>query len=340
MSFLSNFYRDVAIDFGTTNTLVFVRGIGIVVNEPSIIARATKTGKTLAIGEEALIWHEKIHPGINTLRPFMHGTIADYQATQELLKGFIKKTSKQFLQGIRRLVISIPYCITEVEKRAVLDFADQVGAKKVYLVYDSIAAAIGLGINLTEPMGHMIVDIGGGTTEIIVMSLNGIASGESMKVAGTDFTEMIIRYFRKEYNLVISERCAEEIKLQIGSATKLDKEKTIIVRGIDLASSLPLEQEIDSVTIREIITPSLNQIIATIRKCLEALIIKPEISVDILDNGLFLVGGGALMNGIQKKFYDDTKIPVHICEDPTTVVVRGAGEILEDIKKYKPLFVN
>jgi len=340
MSVLNNLYRDLAIDVGTVNTLIFIRGIGIVLNEPSIIARESSTGKVVAIGNDALTMHEKIHPGIITIRPLSNGAISDYEATKELIKGLINKTKTQFSIGIHRMVISMPSGITAVEKRAVRDFAKTVGAQKVYLVTDIMAAAIGIGLEINEPMGNMIVDIGGGTTEIAVISLGGVVSGESLKVGGTDMTSLILRYFRKAYNLVIGDSRAENIKTQIGSAYRLDKEMTMTVRGVNVESGLPSTREIDSVTIREIIAPPINQIIMAIKKSLEVLVIKPEISVDILDRGLFLVGGGALINGIDKKIKEETTLTVHISDDPQTIVIRGLGEILENLEKHRDIYTT
>ena len=340
MSVFSNLYRDIAIDFGTTNTLIFIHGLGIVLNEPSIVAREFSTGKVLAIGNDALIMSDKIHSGIVTVRPLFNGAIGDYQAMKELIRGLINKTKTRFSYGINRMVISIPSGITPVEKRAVRDFAQHVGARKVYLVTNAMAAAIGLGLEVREPMGNMVVDIGGGTTEIAVMSLSGIASGECVKVAGEDMTNLITRHLREEYNMAVGELTVENIKTTIGSAYRMDPELTMEVRGICLESGLPEVRKLSSVTIREVISTPLNQIVTAIKKSLEALVVKPEISVDIFDRGLFLVGGGALIKGIDKKIHEETNVPVHICEDPQTIVVRGAGEILENLEKYKGLYTT
>ncbi|TLU58063.1 MAG: rod shape-determining protein [Chlorobium sp.] len=335
MSLFSNLFRDIAIDLGTVNTLIYIKNEGLVLNEPSIIARERNTGKVVAIGHEALLMHEKTHPGIITIRPLANGVIADYEATEELMKGLIKKTKKRFSLGIRRMVIGIPSGITEVEKRAVHDAAEHIGAKEVYLVAEPIAAAIGIGLDFNEARGNMIVDIGGGTTDIAVISLGGIASGESLRVAGTDITNAIVRHFRKSYNMAIGERTVEEIKMQIGSAFKLDEELSMIVKAVNIKSGLPEAMKVDSVTIREAIATPISQIITSIKKTLEVLVVKPELSVDILDRGLFLAGGGALIKGLDKKINEETKLAVHIAEDPLTAVARGTGEILENIDKYR-----
>lgn len=337
MSFFSDLYRDIAIDFGTTNTLIFIRGLGIVLNEPSIVARNSNTGKVLAIGHEALRIKEKTHTGIVIIRPFVKGAISDYQSTEELIIGMIRKITTRFSFGFRRMVITIPSGITAVEKRAVRDFAHHIGAKQVYLVTCSMAAAVGLGLEINEPTGNMVIDIGGGTTEIAVISLGGVASGESLKVAGSDMTDLIIGHFRKTYNLAISETRAEEIKIRLSSAFRHDEERTMAVRGVNVENGLPVTREVDSLTIRDVIATPVSQIITAIKKSLEVLVIKPEISVDILDRGIFIVGGGALISGLDKKIMEETTLGVHICEEPVAVVAKGAGEILENIEKYKAI---
>ncbi len=338
MGLFSNLYRDIAIDFGTTNTLIFIHGLGIVLNEPSIVARELSNGKVIAIGREALLMSDKVHTGIATVRPLFNGAIGDYQAMQELIRGLINKTKTRLSYGINRMVISIPSGITPVEKRAVRDFAQHVGARKVYLVTNPMAAAIGLGLDVREPMGNMVVDIGGGTTEIAVISLSGIAAGECVKVAGADLDNLISRYLREEYNMAVGDLTVENIKKTIGSAYKLEKELTMDIKGICLESGLPEVRMLKSETIREVLAIPLNQIVTSIKKSLETLVTKPEISVDVFDRGLFLVGGGALIRGFDKKIHEETNVAVHICEEPQSIVVKGAGEILENLDKYKGLY--
>ncbi len=338
MSFLNDLYKDIAIDVGTSNTLIYIRGVGIVLNEPSMIARENKTGRVVAIGSDALALHEKLHPGVSTIRPLVNGVIADYESTKELVKGLIRKAKGMFGIGIRNIVISMPSGITAVEKRAVRYFAKNVGAKKVYMVTDIMASAIGLGLDIDEPIGNMIVYIGGGTTEIAVISLGGVVSNESLKLGGMDMTNAILNHFRKSYNLVISDSRAEEIKIELGSASPLSHERSMTVRGVNVESGLPAAQTIDSLTVREIITPSINQIITAIKKSLEVLVIKPEIAVDIFNHGLYLVGGGALIPGIDRKITEETTIPVQICDDPITVVARGMGSLLEDLRKHREIY--
>lgn len=338
MGLFSNLYRDIAIDFGTTNTLIFIHGLGIVLNEPSIVARELSNGRVLAIGREALLMSDKVHTGIATVRPLFNGAIGDYQAMQELIRGLIDKTKTRLSYGINRMVISIPSGITPVEKRAVRDFAQHVGARKVYLVTNPMAAAVGLGLDVREPMGNMVVDIGGGTTEIAVMSLSGIAAGECVKVAGADLDNLISRYLREEFNMAVGDLTVENIKKTIGSAYKLEKELSMDVKGICLESGLPEVRTLRSEPIREVLATPLNQIVTSIKKSLETLVTKPEISVDVFDRGLFLVGGGALIRGFDKKIHEETNVPVHICEEPQSIVIKGAGEILENLDKYKGLY--
>ncbi|MBC8044602.1 MAG: rod shape-determining protein [Rhizobacter sp.] len=330
--------RDVAIDLGTANTLIFIRGKGIVLNEPSIVALDRNSRKVVAIGSEARQMHEKTHRDIITVKPLGGGVIADYEAAEELIRGLIKKTLKDYTGSIRRMVIGIPSGITEVEKRAVRDSAEHAGAKEVYLVSEPMAAAIGIGLDVEAPFGNMIVDIGGGTTEIAVISLSGIASGESIRVAGTEITNAILQHFRKTYNLAIGERTAEEIKIKIGSASELEEELIATVRGRNLVTSLPEQRDVNSPEIREAISEPISAIVNAVRRCLENT--PPELSADILDRGIMLTGGGALIKGLDKRLSEETKLPVHVGEDPLTAVVRGTGKVLEDLEKYSKVLVR
>jgi rod shape-determining protein MreB and related proteins len=340
MGFFKDMYRDMAIDVGTSNTVIFIAGAGIVLNEPSMIARDIGTGKVLAVGHEALALHEKIHPGVATIRPLVNGVIADYESTRDLVKGLIKKTKTHFGLGIRNLVISMPSGITAVEKRAVRYFAKNVGAKNIYMETDIMAAAFGLGIRIEEPIGNMIVSIGGGTTEIAVISLGGVVSSESLKLGGINMTNAILDHFRKAYNLVLSDLRAEEIKLELGSAFITSNERSMTVWGMNIETGLPASREISSETIREVLSPIINQIITGIKKSLEVLVIKPEIAIDIYKHGLYLVGGGALIPGFDKKITEETTIPVLLCEDPQTVIARGMGEILQNLKNHRDIYTN
>lgn len=330
--------KDIAIDLGTANTLIFIRGKGIVLNEPSIVALDRNSRKVVAIGKEARQMFEKTHRDIITIKPLGGGVIADYEAAEELIRGLIKKTQQNYSGAIRRMVIGIPSGITEVEKRAVRDSAEHAGAKEVYLVSEPMAAAIGIGLDVEEPFGNMIVDIGGGTTEIAVISLSGIAAGESIRVAGTEITNSILQYFRKTYNLAIGERTAEEIKIKIGSACELEEELIATVRGRNLVTSLPEQRDVNSPEIREAISEPIGQIVNAVRRCLENT--PPELSADILDRGIMLTGGGALIKGLDKRLSEETKLPVHVGEDPLTAVVRGTGKVLENLEKYAKVLVK
>ncbi len=330
--------KDIAIDLGTANTLVFVRGKGIVLNEPSIIALDRTTRKVVALGHEARQMHEKTHRDIITIKPLADGVIADYEAAEELIKGLIRKTLNDFSTSIRRMVIGIPSGITEVEKRAVRDSAEHAGAKEVYLVAEPMAAAVGMGLDIDAPFGNMVVDIGGGTTDIAVISLSGIASGESIRVAGNEITNAILQHFRRTYNLAIGERSAEEIKIKIGSAYKLEEEQTATVKGRNLVTSLPEQRDVSSSEIREAIAEPIGQIVNAVRRCLEST--PPELSADILDRGIMLTGGGALIKGLDKRISEETKLPVFVDEDPLTAVARGTGIILENLEKYKNVLMK
>lgn len=338
MGFLDFFSKDVAIDLGTANTLIFIRGKGIVLNEPSIVALDRNSRKVVAIGNEARQMHEKTHRDIITIKPLGGGVIADYEAAEELIRGLIKKAQKDFSGSIRRMVIGIPSGITEVEKRAVRDSAEHVGAKEVHLVAEPMAAAIGIGLDVEAPFGNMVVDIGGGTTEIAVISLSGIAAGESIRVAGTEITNAILQHFRKSYNLAIGERTAEEIKIKIGSAYNLEEELIATVKGRNLVTSLPEQRDVSSPEIREAIAEPIGQIVNAVRRCLEAT--PPELSADILDRGILLTGGGALIKGLDKRISEETKLPVHVGEDPLTAVVRGTGKVLENLEKYSKVLMQ
>jgi rod shape-determining protein MreB and related proteins len=330
--------KDIAIDLGTANTLVYVRGKGVVLNEPSIVALDRTTRKVVAIGSEARQMHEKTHRDIITVKPLGDGVIADYEAAEELIRGLIRKVHSDFSSSIRRMVIGIPSGITEVEKRAVRDSAEHAGAKEVYLVAEPMAAAIGMGLDVDAPFGNMVVDIGGGTTDIAVISLSGIASGESIRIAGNEITNSILQHFRKMYNLAIGERTAEEIKIKIGSAYELEEELIATVKGRNLVTSLPEQRDVSSPEIREAIAEPIGQIVNAVRRCLETT--PPELSADILDRGIMLTGGGALIKGLDKRISEETKLPVFVGEDPLTAVARGTGKILENVDKYRAVLVK
>lgn len=330
---------DLGLDLGTQNIVIYRKGKGIILNEASLIASRRNSGQVLAVGNDAAMMHEKIHPGIVTTRPIQKGVIADYDATIKLIKGLFRKVKPRFSLGIRRMFISIPLGITEVEKRAVYDAAAHIGARDIYLISKPIAAAIGTGLNPFDATGNMIVDIGAGTTEIAVISLGGIVSGESLDIAGNEINDIISRYIRDEKNLAISETSTENIKKNIDSIFDNDNDENerMIVSGLNIESGLPEKQEIDSEMIRRIIALPIGQIIGAIKKNLEELVAKPDLAVDIMQNGIFLTGGGALLKGLDKKINAETKLGVNISEEPLGAVANGIGIILEDLAKYRPL---
>lgn len=325
-------YTDIAIDLGTANTLIYSRNKGIVLNEPSIVA-LNNQGEPVAIGHEARLMHEKTHKNIRTVRPLRDGVIADFEVAEHMIRGMIKSVKKKWYSTTRQMVVCVPSGITEVERRAVRDSAEHAGAKEVYLVDEPMAAAIGIGLNVHEPIGNMIVDIGGGTTEIAVIALSGIVYAQSVRLGGDELNEDIINYFRRNHNLLIGERTAERIKCEIGSAAPLDEELEMITKGRDLVNGVPRTRQVTSRDVREAISESINTIVEAITKSLEQT--PPELSADILDRGIMLTGGGALLHNLDKLITETTDLPVHIAEDPLTAVVRGTGAILEDLDYYR-----
>lgn len=326
------FYNDIAIDLGTANTLISSRRNGIIFSEPSIIAFDNQ-GMPVSIGREAWFIHEKTHQNIRTVRPLRDGVIADFEAAEHMIRGMIKSVKQKWYSTTRKMVICVPSGITDVEKRAVRDSAEHAGAKEIYLVEEPMAAAIGVGLNVHEPEGHMIVDIGGGTTEIAVIALSGIVHAQSVRLAGDKFTEDIISYFRKTQNLLIGERTAEKVKCEIGSASPLEKELEMDIKGRDLVNGIPKILRISSREVRLAISQSVNLVVESIVKSLEQT--PPELSADILDRGIILAGGGALLKNLDKRITEMTDLPVHIAEDPLTAVVRGTGKVLNNLDYYK-----
>lgn len=325
-------YSDIAIDLGTANTLIYAKGQGIVLNEPSIVALNNRN-ETVATGHEARLMHEKTHGNIRTIRPLRDGVIADFEVAEQMIRDMIKKVKVKWYTTTRKMVVCVPSGITEVERRAVRDSAEHAGAKEVYLVDEPMAAAIGIGLNVHEPVGSMIVDIGGGTTEIAVIALSGIVHAQSVRLGGDELNENIINYFRRNHNLLIGERTSENIKCEIGSAAPLDEEVEIITKGRDLVNGVPRKRQVTSRDVREAISESVNSIVEAITKSLEQT--PPELSADILDRGIMLTGGGALLKNLDKLIMETTDLPVHIAEDPLTAIVRGTAEILEDLDYYR-----
>ncbi|WP_422355536.1 rod shape-determining protein [Roseivirga pacifica] len=341
MGFFDFLTSDIAIDLGTANTLIIHKD-KIVVDEPSIIAIDKNTNKVLAIGKEAMNMHEKTHENIKTIRPLKDGVIADFEAAEMMIKGMIKMidlNKRSFMPSSHRMVICIPSGITEVEKRAVRDSAEHANAKEVYMIYEPIAAAIGTGIKIDEPVGSMIVDIGGGTTEIAVIALSGIVCDQSIRVAGDTFTKDILDYMRRQHNLLIGERSAEKVKIAIGSAlTELDDApEDYEIRGRDLMTGIPKVIKISYSEIAFALDTSVSKIEEAVLKALE--ISPPELSADIYDRGIHLTGGGALLKGLDKRLALKTKLPIHIADDPLRAVVRGTGEALKNVNSYKAVLM-
>lgn len=324
----------MGIDLGTANTLVHIKGKGVVITEPSVVAIQSDSGKVLAVGEEAKQMIGRTPGNIIAIRPMKDGVIADFDVTQAMLKHFISKTLGQRTPFIRpRVIISIPTGCTTVEERAVREAALQGGAKEAYLIGEPMAAAIGAGLPVHEPTGNLIVDIGGGTTEVAVISLGGVVTAKSVRVAGDNMDEAIIQHLKKSYSLLIGERTAEDIKMSIGSALWEGAEEFYDVRGRDLVSGLPKTIKVSSIEIQEALAETVEAIIDGIRVCLEKT--PPELASDIMDRGIVMAGGGALLRGLDKLISRETNMPVYTCEDPLLAVARGTGKALENIDVLK-----
>jgi len=338
--FFGNFSKDIGIDLGTANTLVYVRGKGIVINEPSVVAVNKKTGQVLAIGKEAKRMVGKTPGHIVATRPLVDGVVSDFEVTEQMLKYFIDKVHQEGFSIFPRprVVIGVPSDVTEVERRAVIDVAMNAGAREVYLIDEPMAAAIGARLPIQEAAGNMIVDIGGGTTDIAVISLGGVVSSRNLRIAGDEMNEDIVRYCRDEFNLLIGEKTAEDTKIAIGSAYMLKEKMYRKVRGRDLVSGLPKEVTIDSDQVREALSRSVRIIINNIKTTIEET--PPELLADIMQRGIILAGGGSLIRGLDKLVADQNAMPVRMMEDPLTAVVRGTGLVLEDIESLREILVE
>ncbi|MBK7084900.1 MAG: rod shape-determining protein [Flavobacteriales bacterium] len=336
MGLFNFFTQEIAIDLGTANTLI-IHNDKVVVDEPSIVAVDRTTGRVIAIGRQAQQMHGKTHENIKTVRPLRDGVIADFQAAEEMIKGMIKmiKPGRQLFSPNLRMVICIPSGITEVEKRAVRDSAEHAGAKEVYLIHEPMAAAIGIGIDVEEPMGNMIIDIGGGTSEIAVIALGGIVCDKNIRVAGDEFTQDIEEYMRRQHNILVGERTAETIKIEVGAAmTELENPPPdYAVRGRDLMTGIPKEITVTYSEIAQALDKSISKIEEAILSALEAT--PPELSADIYKTGIYLAGGGALLRGLDKRISIKTKLPVHVSEDPLRAVARGTGIALKNIDRFQ-----
>ncbi|MCR4441025.1 MAG: rod shape-determining protein [Peptococcaceae bacterium] len=333
------FSRDLGIDLGTANTLVYIKGKGIVLSEPSVVAIQKETGSVLAVGSEAKSMIGRTPGNIVAIRPMKDGVIADFDVTHTMLRYFIRKALKRNLNYLNRprVVVCVPAGVTTVEERAVKEAAIQAGAREAYLIEEPMAAAIGAGLPIYEPTGNMIVDIGGGTTDVAIISLGGIVTSRSIRIGGDEMDEAIINYIKRSYNLMIGERTAEEIKINIGSALDLAEKKTYQVRGRDMVSGLPKLINIDSQEITEALSEPVGAILEAIRVCLEKS--PPELSADIMDRGIVMAGGGSLLKGLDTLISRETGMPVFLTEEPLSAVAVGAGKALENIDTLKRLFI-
>lgn len=330
------FYCDLAIDLGTANTLVFLKGRGIIVQEPSIVVINSQTGKVEAVGTRAKEMLGKTPTNIVAIKPMRDGVIADFEVAEKMLDYFIRKATSNRAFLIRpRIVIGIPTGITQVERRAVKDVALRAKASEVYLVEQPMSASVGAELPISEPTGNMIVDIGGGTTDIAVISLSGIVFNHSIRIAGNEMDESIIQYIKKKYNLLIGEKSAEQVKMQIGSAYPLDEPMTMEIKGRDLREGIPKTIVIDDQEIREALEDVVAAIVNAVRIALEKT--PPELSADIIDRGIVMTGGGALLKNMDKRIREETHLPVFITEDPLTSVVLGAGKMLDDLELLKKI---
>ncbi len=337
-SLLSLFSNDIGIDLGTANTLAYVKGQGIVLYEPSVVAIQRGTNKVLAVGNRAKEMVGRTPGGIVAVRPMKDGVIANFEITEVMLREFITRVHHRKTWVHPRLVIAVPSGITEVEKRAVVDSAEKAGASEVYLIEESMATAIGGGLPIQDPGGNMIVDIGGGTTEVAIISLTGIVLSQTIRIGGDEMDEAIIQHLKRTYNMLIGERTAEEIKIKIGSAAPLEEEQKMEVRGRDLIAGLPKTIIVSTEEIREALTEPINAIVEAVHTTLERT--PPELSADLVTRGIYLSGGGGLLQGLDKLLSEETGLPIHLTEDPLTTVVMGTGKVLSELDTLRETLIS
>jgi rod shape-determining protein MreB len=331
--------NEIAVDLGTANTLIYVKGEGIVLNEPSVVAIEKSTGRPKGYGLDATRMLGRTPDGILAVRPLKDGVIADFDVTEKMLRHFLKSIIDKHVFKVKpRVIVCVPSGITEVERRAVRDSAETAGAKQVLMVAEPMAAAFGVGLPVETPTGNMVIDIGGGTTEIAVIALSGIVSDTSIRTGGDELDQAIVQFMRKNYNLLVGEPTAEAIKIKIGSAAPVGEEREMEVKGRDLVSGIPKTVRVHSSEIREALQEPIQQIVDAVRRALE--ITPPELASDIVDRGIIMTGGGALIRGLDILLSQETGLPIHVDEDPLTCVVRGAGRILDDFEKYRSVLAT
>ncbi len=337
-NFLGLFSSDMGIDLGTATTLVYLKNEGIVLCEPSVVAIEAGTSNVLAVGEEAKRMLGRTPGNIVAIRPMRDGVIADFEIAESMLRYFIKKVHNSRRLVRPRMVVAVPSGITEVEKRAVKDSALHAGAREVYMLEEPVAASIGVGLPIQEPSGNMVIDIGGGTTEMAVISLAGVVFSKSIRIGGDEMDDAIINYLKRTYNLMVGERTAEEIKIRIGSGYPMEEEMSMNVRGRDLVAGLPKMITITSEEVREALSEPIAQIVEAVRITLERT--PPELSADLIEKGIILAGGGSLLRGLDKLISEETGLPVHLADDPLTAVALGTGKVLSELKYLKRLTVG
>lgn len=333
------FSLDIGVDLGTANTLIYVKGKGVVLNEPSVVAINQKTGQVVAVGKDANKMVGRTPGHVMAVRPLVDGVISNFEATEEMLAHFIRRALTNLPKKLLgpRVVVGIPSGITNVEKRAVRDAARNAGAREVHLIEEPMAGAIGTRLPVNEPVGSMVIDIGGGTTDIAVISLGGIVSSKNLRIAGDRLNDDIVNYVREEFKILIGEKTAETIKITLGSAAELDDSMQMPIRGRDLVTGLPREVVVTDTDIREALAPAITMIVEGVKEVLE--ITPPEVMADVMNRGLVLLGGGALIANFATLLEEELKVPIYIAEDPLTCVVRGAGFVLEDLDKFRNVLV-